>query len=266
MKSDTTNFKDFFKKSLAEKINKNPQFSLRALARKAGLSPSHLSRAINGETKVSSTAAYKIANGLGLSQQDTQEFIRLSGLESLDFATKEKILGKSGSNSLKRNVLNLELFEIISDWHYFAIYELIKSQPKKSRPIWIARRLGLDTLSTKIALDKLAHAGFIKKVPSGNYETSSDEGIYTGNDVPHVAIKNHHQQVSRKAIEAIDLPVQEREFQSLQFAFDRRQIKKAQEKIRKFIHEFETEFSMKNASDIYQMNLQLFSLTKEEKI
>lgn len=235
---------------------------MRALAKKAGVSPSHLCRAMNGETKVSAPMAYKIAKALELSRQEAQEFINLAGLESLDGVAKENLLNDD-QKKLQKVFLNLELFEIVSDWHYFAIYELIKAQPKKSFSKWIAKRLGLSLLNTKIAISKLEQANFIRKNSLGYYEACSEQGIYAGNDIPHVAIKNHHRQVSRKAIEAVDLPVDEREFQSIQFGFDRKQIKKAQQKIRSFINEFESEFATKRADDIYQMNLQLFSLTKK---
>lgn len=81
MNFEGADFRLYLRKVLAEKCARNPKYSLRAFARKIGLSPSHLSRVTNGSAGISIAAAYKLALGLDLSTEETKSFVELVGLE-----------------------------------------------------------------------------------------------------------------------------------------------------------------------------------------
>ncbi len=114
------------------------------------------------------------------------------------------------------------------------------------------------------ALDRLQKVGLISR--SGTiYHANEQSNIHTINDRTSAAIQSHHRQMSQKAAEALTQRVDKREFQSLQLTFDLRRIKEAQARIREFVTQFDEEFRSDSSSEVYQLNVQCFALTKGEK-
>ncbi|MGE3973999.1 MAG: TIGR02147 family protein [Bdellovibrionales bacterium] len=262
--NEISSYRQYLRKVIAEKCAKNPRYSLRAFAQQIGLSPSHLSRVINGSSGISISAATKIAAKLGLSSQEIQEFINLVSYENADENAKVllKSLRNTKDDNLSKRTLDLEMFEIISDWYYFPLYELIKCNSLKATADILAKKLDLSLAEVKAALDRLQRVGLISLGKDRIYHPTENRNIRTSNDIASVAIQNHHRKMLGKAVQALSQPVEEREFQSMQLTFNSKKIKQAQRQIRKFIDQFEKEFRCEKSCEVYQFNLQYFSLTK----
>ena len=87
-------------------------------------------------------------------------------------------------------------------------------------------------------------------------------------DTPSQAVQEYHQKMSMIASEEIKKqPVDEREYNSITFNLDGRKIKDAKKKIRHFVDEFISEFEAPKgkSNQTYQINVQLFSLTKTQE-
>src|SRR5271166_3865403 len=88
-------YRTYLKEVLAERVRKNPKYSLRALARHLGVSPSALSEIMNGLGNFSFASARRIATKLDLSNRETEYFCSLVQLEaSNDPELKESFLEK----------------------------------------------------------------------------------------------------------------------------------------------------------------------------
>ncbi len=57
---------EILNQELAEKKSRNPRYSVRAFSRDLGISQSHLTRILNGQRKLSSEQACRIALTLGM--------------------------------------------------------------------------------------------------------------------------------------------------------------------------------------------------------
>lgn len=254
MINERTDIRKYLRAALAERCLRNPAYSLRAFARHVGLSPSHLSRVLNGRKSLSREAALKIALELDLSEEQITQFVRLL----------DNPKNKLNEDQKDRQLLNLETFHILADWYHLPLYELIRAKGFRSDIRWISQKLKISPNAVKASLDKLEAVGLIKKI--GNKITIIPEAeIETTDDLSSEAIKKHHNKMSEKAIEAIkEQTVDEREFQGLHFAFSQKHIKKAKMKIREFVKQFEAEFQPASGTDIYQLNVQFFRLTKKD--
>lgn len=259
-------YREYLRTVLRERMAKNPNYSLRAFARQVDISPSHLSRVLNGEKTLSAQAALKISAALRLSEEETHDLLLLVQASQTPELQPEKIgrrLMRKAQAALKRS-LDLEVFRIISDWFVLPILQFIKTPTFKNDIPWIARRFGIPASDVRTALERLANAGLIK-IEDNKITVIEDRDLETSDDVSNAAVRVHHEQMANKAVEAIQQHgINEREFQALHLVFDRAQMPKAKQMIRNFANQFETEFS-NHGNDIYQLNIHFFSLTKPER-
>ena len=119
----------------ANSRRRNPQYSLRAFARKLDVQASALSEIMNNKRKITMKMGKRILEGLCVNP-----------------AERENILKHKKS---KHSDLSLEYFKIISDWYYFAILSLAEIPDFKCNPEWISKRLNISNRTAKLAIEKL---------------------------------------------------------------------------------------------------------------
>ena len=268
METTTGTYRKFLKDALTERCAKKPAYSLRAFAKHLGLSPSHLSRVMSGEKDLSPQAALRVASELKLKSKETELFLDLVHLESADETTRPLLLKRVQARFAKfaRGSVGLESFKLIADWYHLPLLELIGARGFRSDAKWVSAKLGLSLAETKSALERLQSLGLIEITKDGAIRSLEKSGVETSDDISSAAIKRHHEQMSLKAIEAVkEQAVDEREFQSLHFAFEETQMKRAKEFLREFADRFEAEFKPQGGTDVFQLNLQFFRLTKKSK-
>jgi len=259
-------FRTFLKSALAQRCAKNPSYSLRAFAKQIGLSPSHLSRVLNGTKMLSMAAAMNVAAELQLKEPELTHFIDLIQLELTNEDGRNIILERMEKRTRKQPVrtIDLEIFKVISDWHCLPLLELIKTKSFRSDPKWMAKRLGVSVAEINETLDRLSRLGIIEVV-NNQITCISQDYIKTSNDIASAAVKKHHAQMIDKAAKAlVEEPVEEREFQAFNFAFHPKQMKKAKQAIRDFAEKFNAEYGGVG-EEVYQLNVQFFKLTKKLK-
>ncbi len=257
-------FRTFIKSVLAQRCSKNPSYSLRAFAKQLSMSPSHLSRVLNGTKMISPSTAYKIASNLDLKNDQVEHFMDLVQLERSSEGSKELILQRLEKRSRTENkrTLDLEMFKVLSDWYYLPLVELIKTKNFKSEPKWIAHRLGISHAEVNEALDRLNRLGIVT-VEDGKIVSVESEFLITSQDIASAAIKKHHEQMIGLSITALkDQGIEERDFQGLNFIFDPEKVPAAKKALRKFVDKFNMEFG-RTGEEVYQLNIQFFKLTKK---
>lgn len=266
--TEFTDYRDFLKETFREKSARNRTFSLRAFARMVGVSSSHLSRTLNGKKRLSLTSAHKISTALNHNQEELNHFLNLV---ELDYAetneAKTKILRKILNNSeSKSQLVSIETMRAISDWYHFAILSLMNTRGFDPNPNWIAQRLGIKPFEAKLGLERLLAAGLIEKAGK-TYRAVNDAEVTTTNDIASVAIQENHRQHLAKAADALtELSVELRQFSNTTLAVDPANITKARKLIRSFIDQFSNSIETKPGSELFQLNVQFYQLTKNERL
>lgn len=252
---DFKDYRDFLRHTLEEGIRRNAAFSLRALAKKCGVTPSYLSRVLNAQRSLSAAHAAKIASGLGLNPEETGHLLGL--------------VAGGGTNptaaARAQRVLATEAFHAIAEWHHFAILALAKTRGFRAEAGWIAPRLNISPTTAKLALERLQKLGFL--IPEGKGWKVMDNGNFeTPHDVASSAVRENHRQHLALAGMAIDqVAVDLREFANASIAMKMRDLPRAKQKLRTFLDRFIEEFEAEIGEEVIQVNLQLYPLSKIEK-
>jgi uncharacterized protein (TIGR02147 family) len=255
-------YRDQLQRELDRRKRTNPAFSLRSFARTLDVSPSFLSHVINGHKNLSLLTALKIAQKLRYSPSEADSFVDLVKLEMQQVVARD--LPVKSNEGL---TLQLEAFQVISDWHHYAIRELTATLDFKADPKWIAKRLGITVLEAKEAVERLLLLGLIEKEADGRL-VSTNLFIKTPTNQPSRALRNHHQQMIQKAQEALEGQViSKRDITGTTIAIKPEQLELAKREIQKFhkrLADLLDTSSTKDASEVYQLNVQFFSLTESD--
>lgn len=232
---------------------RNPSYSIRAFAKRVGVAPGTLSLVLNGKRKVSPKLVNKIADNLGLDPIERSEILK--GFQ------EKKITNKSSYTKLAN-----DQFNILGEWHHFAILNLIKTKSFQSDVNFIAERLGLSSTKVEKALERLERLGLIAKDNYGII-TRTNEKLRTEDDVANMALRKSHfetLELANRSLEKDD--VNDRDFTWLTFAFDVNKMKKAKEIIRRFQDEF-LEVAREDSTDdeVYRLAVQFFPLSNLKK-
>jgi len=231
---------------------KNPQYSVRSFSRKVGIAAGTLSLIMLGKRKVSEKLARKIAINLMLDPQERSEII-----------PKHPIKIKSKNETVEYMQLSCDQFDLISEWHYFAILNLIETKNFQSKETWIAQRLGLSVKKIESSLEKLMRLGLIKKNKDGAFKRTKPR-YRTTDDISNIALRKSHHETLQMAQTALDEnAVETRDYTWLTFSFDLKKMSQAKQLIRKFQDEFlELIEQDANPQEVYKLAIQLFPLTK----
>lgn len=230
---------------------RNPNYSVRAFAKRAGVAPGTLSLVMLGKRNVSYKLARKIADNLMLDPQERSEI--LSEHIQKDFE-------KPKTNTYLQ--LSKDQFNLISEWRYFALLNLVKLKSFVNKTSWVANRLGLSEAKTKETVETLKRLEMLKE-EKGTLKRSVSK-YRTTDDVASIALKKSHFQNLELAQESLNKDeVDQRDFTWITFNMKKDNMPKAKELIRKFQDDFmELVEDEQEGDDVYRMAMQLFKLTK----
>jgi uncharacterized protein (TIGR02147 family) len=265
-----SDYRKFLMDFYAQKKLANPGYSHRVFAKQAGLSsPSHLLMIINGDRNLSIKTIEKFAEGLKLSNKEKKYFELLVLFnQTSDLQTKAKYFSEIMTlkiNSKKLHKLEKEQFDFLSKWFVVAIYVLVDIPGFKTDATWIAKRLGGIITSSQAmeAVESLIKLGMLEKTDDGTLKQASG-AVTVPDDTKSVAVYNYHQAMIRMAQDALRLlPVQDREMNGATISIPIDKLPELKEKIRAFRKEINRlASSFENPDEVFQLNIQLFPLTK----
>jgi uncharacterized protein (TIGR02147 family) len=161
--------------------------------------------------------------------------------------------------------MQLDVFQVISDWHHFAIIQLTHLKDFSATSEWISGALGISRHLASDAWDRLCRLNLVRKSESGEWKPA-EEYVSTPDGVPSDAIKNFHEQLLMKAVGGIrELDLEDRDFSTTVFAMDRRRMKEARDRIRAFTDELSRDLlhgsPKSKLSQVMSLSVQLMSLT-----
>jgi len=252
-------------RKLSELQAKNPAFSLRAFARRAGLSPATASLILNGKRKISHKLALKICQALMLDPRERAEILK-------QFPTQTKTASETlRTDSVDTSFIKLtsDQFRVIADWYYFGILSLVKTESFKNDPKWIARRLGIKVTEARTAIERLKRLEILAEDETGKlYRTGAR--YHTSDDVKDVSVRRSHFQSLELAKRSLENdPVEKRDFSSMTMAIHPERMAEAKTLIRKFSQELDALLESApdtnptaQPKDVYRLCVQLFPLTQ----
>ncbi|MFS4458611.1 TIGR02147 family protein [Bdellovibrio sp. HCB2-146] len=240
----------FISSKFEELRKRNPRLSLRAVARKAGISAGRFSEIIAGKRKLSSYYADKIADAMRLSQNERNELF--SYVET------------SSRKKLSSRVLQEREIAMITGWENYAILSLMKTQDFRSESEWIADRLGITKSQVEKSLGTMESLGIIKKNSLGYVRTS--ESFQTMSEIPSRHLRQVHHNELAKALEVMEnTPVSVRSFSSATMPVNLNRLAEAKKMILEFQNSLMQFLEQGEKTEVYNFNMQLFPLTDVRK-
>ncbi len=255
-----------------EKQGKNPSFSIRSWANQMGLA-SHggLQQILSGKRTVPKKYIPQIIKSLNFNTGEAMYFETLVDFEKAK-TPEEKDLYYQRLNHLRPNKKEVQVVEI-ENFRYFQnplhsiVRTMIDRDDFENNPEWIRKNVRVKTTQREIKeiIERLIVLGFVSE-KDGVLE-KVHKHIKNKVDVSSKAVETYHQLMSMMASEEVKKQsVDEREYNSFCLNLKRGQLKNAKRKMRDFIDEFIAEFEApsKKSDETYQLNVQLFSLTKNK--
>ncbi len=237
---------------LAEKIKKNPQFSLRAFARLVDVSPAVLSRILSGKRKLTFNLAVRIADALVLGpiERDTlYSFFTGAASERSDEDRHEK-------------ELSIDCFNAMKEWYHYGITQLLYIEAFQEDPKWIAKMLSITELEAKLAVDRLLRLEILDRDENGRlYRTAAH--LSTSTDIASAGIRHFQKQILEKSIYSLEHDeLSERDITSITIAINEERIPEAKKEIMRFRKRMAEFLGEGEKTRVYNLGIHLIPLSK----
>ncbi len=246
---------------LKHKQKMNPAYSLRSMAQSLGISPSTLSRILKGQRGLSLKLANIMIDKLKLDERHALEF--LNSLKASKFKLLDKLpVGPEFQNSFE---VDHKHYDVLSQWEYFALYDLIELDDFESSENYIAQKLSISVERTKKIIQEMVDLKLIKKDENG--QLSQIVGpLKTSEDIHSRALQAAHLETLEKAKEKLlSIDVIQRDFSSILIPSDPKQLPIIKELIREFRKKVATTLKNGNKTQLYQLSIQLYPMTEMEQ-
>lgn len=238
----------YLNRKFNEKKERNGSYSLRAYAMYLQVDQSTLTKVMKGNRHFSTKTRDRLLKKLASNDNELREVIAEIKLRDGNFLMIEE-----------------EVIELISSWHYLAILELIKLPSFKHTLQDISEVLGIEPIVTKAIVAKLERLEFIKIVDS-KFILLQPNNSWVTTEKTSLARKLLQQsflEKSQKALEEISFEL--RDHSAITIAIDVRRIKELKMRIREIIKDF-GHYAQRTGTfnEVYTMTLSLFPLTKKK--
>jgi uncharacterized protein (TIGR02147 family) len=218
---DIEAFRVFLQEELVERCRKNPAYSLRSFAKDLNIDNSVFSKILSGKRKMGHKLASRLMCQFEMSTSQYERFIA----NDID-----------DSKSQNYEQLAIDSFAIISDWHHYAILELLRVDNYISDLEWIANSLGMTKIECRDAVERLVRVELVEKWEDGTLvDVSGGKSTNISNDMKHGALRKMQKQLLLKSIECIDkIDYEKRNNTSITMAIDTEKLPEAIDEITKF--------------------------------
>ena len=268
---DFRDFKDYLNAVGFPDGNYNHQSNtLSKWAKRLGYrSPSSLTMVLKGQRLPSQEMVRTLIDDLKLQGREKEYFELLVEHDRLQKRKKssDAVLSRLSKLSNKTEYFQMDMsqFNTISKWYYLVIKQLVSAPDFIEDIDWMVKKLKRKVTAAQVkkAIADLETLGFIRR--QDGKIIKSNQASMTTNDIPSSAIKEHHSGMMQMAAEALyEQPIEKRQISSLTFKMDPQKLSIAKEELMNFLKDFNEKYSDERAFEVYQLNLQLFSHTREE--
>lgn len=245
-------------------------FSLRKFSKEIGISSSgHIHNIVSGRISLSEKIARKLAQGFALSKLESKAFLDLVLLDNLPSgAVKDDLKQKILDERLHRKKAKLKesQYAYFTNWYYPVIREMVGLADFKLDPQWIASRLcgNVSTFEVRQALKILFSLGLIRS--EGPAVVQSEPAVET-EEVTDVSalIPQFHRTMMNKAQESLDHVSESlRDISAMTVTVGDEDLDQLKREVMEFRRNVFQKYGQARPTHkrIYQINLQMFPLTK----
>lgn len=214
-----------------------------------------LSLVLSGKRPLSKKAAQKVSDALALSPEERAAFFK----RFKKAGDMPEIIEESYQQ------MQLDAFEAVSNWYYYAILSLLETKSAKWDQRWIGQKLRIPPAQAKIAMDNLVNLGLVSR--QGLRWRQTGLPIKIDNMHTSAAAKRWYKQVFEKSLESLDNdPFEARSHTCITFAMDPKHVEYAREKIRQFRLSLARELERKgNCTRVYKLAVQMFPVSDDSQ-
>jgi uncharacterized protein (TIGR02147 family) len=259
-------YKSILEEELAKRAEKNPRYSLRAMARALRLEAGALSQILTGKRIPSYKMAQKILAALDLTP-DQQNLFLGSLAKSHQSRGLERMnpLFKKTKHAAVPKDLSIDLFRIVGDWYHYAVMMLTYVEGFDANPKWIASQIGISPLEARLAVKRLLDLGLLKE-ERGTLTCFSGHFTTADKQLTSAALKRHQKQVLDKSIFSLENdPIEERSHTSMTMAIDPKRISEAKKLIEDFTNKMSELLESGKRLQVYEFNIGLFPIQKTRR-
>lgn len=226
---------------------RNPNYSMRAYAKRIGMPQSAVSEIIAGKRPLTQKSAYKILTGLDKSPNEISQLLFSQESPAKTFTS-----------------LDMDSYHLISDWYYYAILSLAETDDFQSHPKWIARRLGIEETVAKNAIERLVRLDMLHMDPKSKKLIPTGESFEAISEVANAALKKANRENLELAIQKMqETTFEERDYTAITLCFNPNKMLEARRMIKNFRRAFCKEMEINKKQEVYKLCIQLFPLTKK---
>lgn len=267
-----TDYRKFLHDWCEEQRERSKVFSYRNFARKGGISSSgFLKSVMDGSRNLTKEAIGKFVKAMDLDGEEATFFEDLVLFNQAETHAEKNHHYKrmmSCRRFLDAHKLEHDSFDYFSKWYYTAIREMIVLPDFVEDHEWIASRLNPSVSEKEVAhaIETLISLGLAERDESGKLRMSQQK-LVTDDEISSVNITNFHRSMIRQAEESLStFKAADRHVGSITVAMKREKF----DEVKKRLNEFRKELwalleDTEGAEEVYQINFQLFGLTKGER-
>lgn len=262
---------EILKEHLARKQEKNPAYSLRALARDLKVSPSYVAAIFGGRKALAPNRVREIGAKLEMDDLNVAVLKRALLLEQLSEDERALLQTTEGSPTSLQFLEQFreegrQNFKLWSQWYHIAILDLSTTASFQSDAGWIARKLGLTLAEATRALEFLVTSGFL--VEREGRLVKADELLRLPTVRSHQTVRDYHKQLMAKAVETMNRATTPEDFErrlisGLVIAANPAKIAEARMRLNVVLHEIAEMLSEGECTELYQLGTQFFPLTRD---
>lgn len=247
------------------------RFSMRAMAKKLGVSVSLLSLILKGKRNLPIRLVDPLCQLLDIDNVDRDDILRQvltkSGAE-IDRALDLISFSEKKRPSLKKlqwETIAKSESEFIADWTDIAIFLCTALKDFDGTPEFVSRRLFLDLGLVNKKMIRLAESGFLKNVDGKMVKAKKTLQVKSAKDLS--LIRKYHKAHLENAIWALDQNTEPKDLQNrlitgMSVTVSKRSIAALKQKIQSFLVEVAELCSEEDPDEVFQLGIQFFPLSK----
>ncbi|EQC45545.1 TIGR02147 family protein [Bacteriovorax sp. Seq25_V] len=250
------------KDELFERKKRNHLYSLRSFAKSLDISADSFSRILNNKRPLTLDRALSWKDKLNLMDDTYVDFIE--SVKNYQYQRLDETHKKARqlTERYDYHLLQLDQFELISNWYHIVILNLTELSEFESSPEWIAKKLGIDVDDTIDAINRLKRLGLL--VEDNGKILRTLQRIETPTDTPSQAIRKYHQDNIERALYSLNNDIVElRDISSITMPLDPANLEEAKKRIKIFRKEMSEFLQTGSGQQVYSLNVQLFPQTRD---